>query len=209
MSTNVTYLQRSQIEPASEILARAFNNDPLLRYFTREEERARMNAIKCFAKAVLRYSQPYNQIYTTTNDLKGIAIWIPPGKFPLNDLRLLSLGLYALPFHLRLSRLAELLPVFFTIEKYHKQDLPQPHWYLSMLGVSPAYQRQGVGSLLLQPILRQADNDRLPCYLETSNEGGVRLYQRHGFEIIRSDSLLAGNLKLWTMKREPLNKSKK
>jgi len=117
----VTHLHYSQIESASEILAHAFNNDPTFRYFSREEERARMNAIKCFAKAVLRYSQPYNQIYTTTNDLKGIAIWIPPGKFPLNDFRLLS----------------------------------------------------------------------------------------YGFEIVRSDSLLAGNLKLWTMKREPLNQLSK
>jgi ribosomal protein S18 acetylase RimI-like enzyme len=205
MNKEVTRLQDSQIESASAILAHAFNHDPTFRYFTREEERARINAIKCYATAKLRYSQPYNQIYTTTNDLKGIAIWIPPGEFPLDDLRLLSLGLYALPFHLRLSRLAELLSVLSTTEKYHKQDLPQPHWYLSMLGVSPAYQRQGIGSLLLQPVLKQADKDRSPCYLETSTEGGVRLYQRHGFEIVRSDSLLAGKLKFWTMKREPLS----
>lgn len=204
MNMEVTHLQYSQIESASEILAHAFNNDPTFRYFTKEEERARIDAIKCYAKAKLRYSQPYKQIYTTTNDLKGIAIWIPPGEFPLDDLRLLSLGLYALPFHLSLNKLPELLSVLSTTEKYHKQDLPQPHWYLSMLGVSPTYQRQGVGSLLLQPILKQADKDRLPCYLETSTEGGVRLYQRHGFEIIRSDSLLAGKLKFWSMKREPL-----
>jgi len=205
----VTHLQYSQIESASEVLAHAFDNDPTFCYFTREEQQARIDAIKCFAKAVLRYSQPYNQIYTTTNDLKGIAVWIPPEKYPLNDFRLLSLGLYALPFHLRLSRLADLLSVLFTFEKYHKQDLPQPHWYLAMLGVSPVYQRQGIGSLLLQPILKQADNEGLPCYLETSTEGGVSLYQRHGFEIVRNESLLTGELKLWTMKREPLQESNK
>ncbi|WP_438554102.1 GNAT family N-acetyltransferase [Chroococcidiopsis sp.] len=204
MNMEVTYLQHSQIESASEILAHAFANDPTFRYFTKAEEQARINAIKRFAKAMLRYNQPYNQIYTTTNDLKGIAIWIPPGKYPLNDLRLLSLGLYTLPFHIRLSKLAKLLSILFTFEKYHQQDLPQPHWYLSMLGVSPAYQRQGIGSLLLQPVLQQADKDRLPCYLETSTEGGVRLYQRHGFEIVRNESLLAGKLNFWTMKREPL-----
>ncbi|PSB45790.1 GNAT family N-acetyltransferase [Cyanosarcina cf. burmensis CCALA 770] len=209
MNMEVTRLQHSQIESASEVLAHAFNHDPTFRYFTKEEEQKRMKAIKCYAKAKLRYSLLYNQIYTTTNDLKGIAIWIPPGKFPLNDIRLLSLGLYALPFHLRLSRLAELPSLLSTIEQYHKQDLPAPHWYLSMLGVSPTYQRQGVGSLLLQPIIKQADNEGLPCYLETSTEGGVRLYQRHGFEIVRSESLLTGKLKLWTMKREPLNELRK
>ena len=199
MSTEVVCLEPTQFDAASEILAHAFNNDPIFRYFAREQEQARINAIKLLAKTALRYSQPYNHIYTTTNDLKGIAIWIPPGKFPLNDFRLLQLGLYALPFKLRLSRLKQLLSLFLTIEKYHQQDMPQPHWYLFMLGVSPAYQRQGIGSLLLQPILNKADKEGLPCYLETSTQGGVRFYQRLGFEVVRTGGLK--DLKFWTLKR--------
>jgi len=202
ISTEVVCLERSQIEEASEILAHAFNDEPIFRYFAREQEQARRNAIKLLAKTALRYSQPYNHIYTTTNELKGIAVWIPPGKFPLNDFRLLQLGLYALPFKLRLSRLRQLLWLFFTIEEHHQHDIPEAHWYLFMLGVSPAYQRQGIGSLLLQPILKQADSDRLPCYLETSTPGGVRFYERLGFEVVRTGGL-PKELKFWTMKRSP------
>jgi len=203
MSTEVVCLERSQIEEASEILAHAFNDDPIFRYFAREQEQARINAIKLLAKTALRYSHPYNHIYTTTNDLKGIAVWIPPGKFPLNDFRLLQLGLYALPFKLRLSRLRQLLWLFLTIEEHHQHDIPEAHWYLFMLGVSPAYQRQGIGSLLLQPILKQADSDRLPCYLETSTPGGVRFYERLGFKVVRTGGLPKENVKFWTMKRSP------
>lgn len=201
-STEVICLEKSQIDTASEILARAFNNDPIFRYFAREQEQTRINAIKLLAFTALRYSQSYNHIYTTTNDLKGIAIWIPPGKFPLNDFRLLQLGLYALPFQLRLSRLRQMMSLFLTIEEHHKHDITQPHWYLFMLGISPAYQRQGIGSLLLQPILKQADSEGLSCYLETSTEGGVRFYQRLGFEVVRTGGL-SEELKFWTMKREP------
>jgi len=78
--------------------------------------------------------------------------------------------LYALPFKLRLSRLRQLISLFLTIEEHHKHDIPQPHWYLFMLGVSPAYQRQGIGSYYWQPIIKQADKKGLPCCLETSTE---------------------------------------
>lgn len=205
MSTEVVCLEKAQIEAASKILAHAFNDDPIFRYFGREQEQARINTIKLLAKTALRYSQSYNHIYTTTNDLKGIAVWIPPGKFPLNDFRLLKLGLYALPFKLRLSRLRQFLSMFLTMEEHHKHDIPQPHWYLFMLGVSPAYQRQGIGSLLLQPIIKQADKEGLPCYLETSTEGGVRFYQRLGFEVVRTGGI-SEEIKFWTMKRSPKEK---
>lgn len=204
ISTEVVCLEQLQIDAASKILARAFNDDPIFRYFAREEP-ARINAIKLLAKTALRYGQSYNHIYTTTNDLKGIAVWIPPGKSPLNDLRLLRLGLYALPFKLRLSRLRQLISLFLTIEEHHQYDIPQPHWYLFMLGVSPAYQRQGIGSLLLQPIIKQADREGLPCYLETSTEGGVRFYQRLGFEVVRTGGI-PKELKFWTMQRSPQEK---
>lgn len=125
MSTEIICLEKTQIDAASEILAHAFNEESIFRYFAREEQ-ARINTIKLPDKTALRYGQSYNHIYTTTNDLKGIAVWIPPGKFPR---------------------------------------------YLFMLGISPAYQRQGIGSLLLQPIIKQADKAGLPCYLETSTEG--------------------------------------
>jgi len=39
------------------------NNDPIFRYFAREQEQARINAIKLLAKTALRYSQPYNHLY--------------------------------------------------------------------------------------------------------------------------------------------------
>lgn len=203
MSTEVVCLEISQIDEASETLAHAFNNDPTFRYFFPEQKQARINAIKLLAKTALRYSQSYNHVYTTTNELKGIAIWIPPGKYPFNDFRLLQLGLYALPFKLRLSRLGQFISLFLTIEKHHKQDLTQPHWYLFMLGVSPTYQSQGIGSLLLQPILNQADREKLPCYLETSTEGGVRFYKRLGFEVVRTGGLPEANIKFWTMMRSP------
>jgi len=69
------------------------------------------------------------------------------------------------------------------------------------LGVSSAYQSQGIGSLLIKPILERADKENLPCYLETTTEQAVRFYQRNGFEILRAEEK---PVKFWTMKREPM-----
>ena len=135
--------------------------------------------------------------------MKGVAVWLPPGQFPYNSLRLLQAGIYKLPFFLRWRRLGQFTFLFFQLEEYHKHDVSQQHWYLAVLGVTPAYQNQGIGSLLIQPILQQADRQSLPCYLEATTENNVRFYQKHGFEIVKIGELPGGNPRFWTMKREP------
>ena len=59
-----------------------------------------------------------------------------------------------------------------------------PHWYLPWLGVDPAFQGQGLGGRLLSHCLEMVDADHLPAYLETPNPRTVRLYERHGFEVV-------------------------
>ncbi len=71
--------------------------------------------------------------------MKGVAIWIPPGQFPLNNFRFLLSGAYALPFKLRSSKILKFISLSDQIEELHKINVPQPHWYLLMLGVDPAY----------------------------------------------------------------------
>ncbi|MGL5872611.1 MAG: GNAT family N-acetyltransferase [Xenococcaceae cyanobacterium] len=200
MNQNIVRLERSQFKQAIEILGDAFDRDPIFGYFASQKAQSRLNAIEWFSKIFLQYSHVYNHVYTTT-DLKGIAVWIPPKQYPLNDLRLLGLGGYALPFKMRLSRLREFISLFLRLEEQHKQDLPQPHWYLMMLGVKADCQSQGIGSKLLQPILQTADKEGLPCYLETSTDRAVRFYQKNGFEITNTFKLSQNNLQLWTMKR--------
>ncbi|TVY55155.1 hypothetical protein LCER1_G004432 [Lachnellula cervina] len=62
---------------------------------------------------------------------------------------------------------------------------------LYVLVVSPEYQRQGIGSLLLAEGLGKVDELGLQCVLGASPEG-VELYRRFGFE-----EVAARELKLW------------
>jgi GNAT superfamily N-acetyltransferase len=199
----IVLLEASQIQLASELLAKAFKDDPLFQQFTDPEELRRLSSLQSMGTTMLNYAHPHHAVYTTT-EAAGVAIWIPPHHFPLDEFRLLRAGGYALPFTLRLSKLIQSIPLFFKIEACHKAWMSQPHWYLLMLGVDPAWQNRGVGGALLQPILDRADRDNLPCYLETSTAAAVRFYQRHGFEVVETIDSAPNDIWIWAMKREPI-----
>ncbi|MBE9214077.1 GNAT family N-acetyltransferase [Plectonema cf. radiosum LEGE 06105] len=201
MNTQIICLEKTQINQAAETLVTAFDKDPIFEYLTSHTNNTKYQISRNVWDATLRYAQPYNYIYTTP-EIKGIAAWIPPGNYPLNVWRLLRVGFYKLPFLVGFEGLKRFISLFSLIEKYHEQDMHQPHWYLSALGVSEIYQGQGIGSLLIQPILKLADEQGLPCYLETSTEKAVRFYKNNGFEIIRTGK---EPIEYWTMKREPSN----
>ena len=198
----IVLLETSQIELASEILGDAFKDNPAFEPLTYPDDRRRLNSIRSIGKMMLHYADLHQAIYTTTA-MKGVAIWIPPHQFPLNGLRLLQSGAYALPFQLPLMKLLQSMPLFLQVEKCHKTYMSQSHWYLAMLGVHSTYQNQGVGGSLIQPVLAEADRQHLPCYLETSTAAAVRFYQRHGFEVVETIDSSSANIQIWAMKREP------
>lgn len=82
---------------------------------------------------------------------------------------------------------------------------------LDVLAVSPAYQRQGLGAMLLEEGLAVADRDNAKTYLESS-EAGQNLYRKHGWKQI--DELLidlephggSGEYSEICMMREPSGK---
>lgn len=203
MNHKIVQLEASQIRAVSEVLGDAFKDDPVFLNFAFQNDQKRLGTIQWMSWLMLKYAHNYNTIYTTTEELKGVAIWIPPGQFPLNDFRLLLLGAYALPFKFRLSKLFQFISLFLKLEELHKANVPQPHWYLLMLGVRPCYQSHGVGRFLIQPILEKADRKGIPCYLETSTERAVRFYQQHSFEVVKTIDFSQKGFQIWTMRREP------
>ena len=58
-------------------------------------------------------------------------------------------------------------------------------WYLSIIGVAPYAQGQGLGQRLLAPTLAEADAAGAECYLETFNARNLRFYERVGFQTKR------------------------
>jgi ribosomal protein S18 acetylase RimI-like enzyme len=111
-----------------------------------------------------------------TDDLSGVALWLPPGAEPDND-RLAAL----IATHAPAAVQADADRVFEQMASYHPHD---PHWYLPIIAVDPACQGRGIGGALLKRALERCDADHLPAYLESSNPRNIALYRRHGFEIL-------------------------
>ena len=59
-------------------------------------------------------------------------------------------------------------------------------WYLSIVGVAPSAQGQGIGARLIEPTLAEADKAGASCYLETFDSRNPRFYQRLGFSAVES-----------------------
>jgi GNAT superfamily N-acetyltransferase len=76
-------------------------------------------------------------------------------------------------------------------------------WYLSILGVSPACQNQGLGQQLLAPILARADQWKTTCYVETFSSRNLSFYQRQGFQEASSFLEPVTQSEYWVLVREP------
>ena len=54
-------------------------------------------------------------------------------------------------------------------------------WYLSILGVAPVQQGQGLGRALLDPVLNEADAAGVASYLTTFTPRNIPFYERQGY----------------------------
>jgi ribosomal protein S18 acetylase RimI-like enzyme len=200
-------LEQFQISTASEVAAKAFEDDPVFGYLTPNDRELRFQALTWLMRRVITYCSQYQHVYTTTN-LQGIAAWLPPGEFSSHPLQLLQiilqLQLYALPLQVGWNRLGRWLSFLAATEEAHQQDMSNlPHWYLGIMVVHPASQGKGLGSQLLQPILQRARDESLPCYLVTFTEQAVRFYQKNGFAVVRTQKIESDAPLFWALKRDP------
>ncbi|KFY05751.1 hypothetical protein V492_08317 [Pseudogymnoascus sp. VKM F-4246] len=62
-----------------------------------------------------------------------------------------------------------------------KWVVPETHYFMSILAVRPEYQRKGLGSMLLAPVLEQADRENAKAFVQGSAQG-IGLYLKHGWE---------------------------
>jgi ribosomal protein S18 acetylase RimI-like enzyme len=79
------------------------------------------------------------------------------------------------------------------------RDPKYPHWHFGPLGVLPVFQKQGVGSKLMQRVCAEVDELKAIAYLETDRERNVRLYSKFRFEVVGESMIL--NVKNSYMRR--------
>ncbi|KAL9027913.1 MAG: hypothetical protein Q9196_003634 [Gyalolechia fulgens] len=138
---------------------------------------------KAFAHKHLTGSVMHKIIDTETRNLAAFAKWIYP---------------YTLTPEQKAEKekidLARSYPEGTNVELYQKffeqLDAKRKHYrddgrdyLLHILIVAPAYQRRGLGTMLIQEGLAAADRDGAKAYVEASPKG-LELYLRHGWRIV-------------------------
>ena len=175
------------------MLARAFDDDPVLEWLFPRPARRRRGAHRMFSTRLTQLVGQ-EQVYTT-DDRAGAAIWALPGRWHVSSRETLELARIVL---------GPRLPILFSgLQRVDGAHPRQPqHFYLAVLGVDPSRQGEGLGSALIQPVLQLCDSERLPAYLESSKERNVDFYARHGFRVT-SELRLPKGPTMWPMWRSP------
>ncbi|MEV5980222.1 GNAT family N-acetyltransferase [Streptomyces sp. NPDC052114] len=178
----------------SRTLTRAFDDDPMMRWFF--PDAASREA------ALGRY---FTTIFTRQYGLHGVcertdaaaAFWVPADAQDK-----------AVPDAATIQELLDILGdragLFRDAVETAAEHTPQePHWSLALIGADPAAQGQGHGSALLRSGLARADAAGLPVYLESSKPSNIPVYEHFGFTVREEMRLPGEGPVLWTMWRAP------
>ncbi len=193
--TAVRLATKADADALAATLARAFLDDPVTSHLL-PDPAARTKALPRMFKLLFKLGLPHGACFVTSG-YEAVTLWRPPNGWHVH------LWDY-------IVNAPELLAVFGTnvlgvmdtmgrIEKLHPKT---PHWYLQTIGTDPAKQGKGYGGRILRSQLGVADAQRVPCYLESSKDTNLPIYQSFGF-VVTGEIQIPNGPKLWPMWREP------
>ncbi|HUY22159.1 MAG TPA: GNAT family N-acetyltransferase [Acidimicrobiales bacterium] len=189
----------SDVDALVEVLARAFDDDPVPRWMFRGDRR-RHRGLRAFFRIQIRHTYLERGEVWTTDELAGAAMWAPPGKARAGWRDVANL-VPVLPYLVGLGRdTPDAARMLAAVDAARPRE---HHWYLATLGTDPDHQGSGVGSALLRAVLGRVDAEGLPAYLESSKESNVPFYARHGFGVTGEIHTPRGGPTLWLMWRHP------
>jgi ribosomal protein S18 acetylase RimI-like enzyme len=194
----------ADIDAAAGVLARSFVDDPGL-HFVLPDGADRERLGPSLAQAVVRFAMRCGAPLVTSDEVRGVALWFPPDAQEPTAADLAETGIGRVPEQIGPEAWQCFKRLLDHLDALHPVHAPEPHWYLAMLGVDPAWQRQGIGEAPMQPVFAAADRAGLCCYLEAPTEGNARYYERRGFRVVAETDIPESTMHIWMMRREPMN----
>ncbi|MGK5640724.1 GNAT family N-acetyltransferase [Streptomyces sp. URMC 126] len=181
-------------ESISRFLARAFDDDPMMRWFFPDAS-SREASLSAYFSTI--FTRQYVRNGACERTEAAAAFWVAPEaqEKAVPDAETIQ-DLVAL--------LGDRAGLFGEAVETAARHTPQePHWSLALIGADPAAQGQGQGSALLRSGLAKADASGMPVYLESSKESNIPVYEHFGFTVREEMRLPGGGPTLWGMWRAP------
>ena len=180
---------------ARTLLAGAFAEDPLMRWFFPDDETRPHACAALFGLFAEQYLAAGRVDVVRRSRPVAVAMWRWPGAVaelpeslptpPGLMTALLGAG-RAAGVGAAMGVIAELRP-------------EEPYAYLHLLGVDPASRGQGLGGEVLETGLDAARGAGLTACLETMNPANVPFYEAHGLSVRHEVRLGAGGPTVWAM----------
>lgn len=181
-------LPTSSLHPSTPALAASLIDDPFYQAVTIDfahDAAARLTVLQHYLDCAVREAQRGGLCHVPADLRLGMAIWSLPRPADAEEAD-------------AQAKVAHLQTVLGPqgMDNYHRiiafmgprtsgAEL-QGAWYLSILGIDPAAQGQGLGARLLAPALASADEAGVACYLETFSPRNESFYGRMGFRALAS-----------------------
>jgi ribosomal protein S18 acetylase RimI-like enzyme len=197
-------VQKGEIGKASNVLTNAFMNDPLISYIFSNGEQRNQLLMKFFRMRV-RYGIRYGEVYASSHNFEGVAMWLPGKNVHASNWRGMRAGGLRLYFQLGLTIMKKIQSVNHYTHSFREKLIDHPYWYVGPIGVVPEHQRKGVARSLLQPLLARMNRENMDCFLETQNKKNVAIYERYGFTVIGRGKIPQTEIPHWGMCRAAIS----
>jgi ribosomal protein S18 acetylase RimI-like enzyme len=191
-------LTRAHIDVAATTIARAFAADPMFEWVLPDRSRrsARMERLN---RIPLEYGLRWGRVMQS-HEGRAVAIWIPP-ECGITLGGLIRCGMLGAPFFLGAGAFSRFMAANQAMEALHNRWVHEAHWYLMIVAVDPELRGRGIGTGLIQEGLAFVDREPHVCYLETSHQRNLPLYERYGFRVLETAALGKHGPMGWAMWR--------
>lgn len=145
-------LKKSDINKASEVLAKAFIDDPDLVKVIRDDER-RLEKMSILFRLFVRFGILYGEVYSPSVDIEGVAVWNPSATKNITFIRGLRSGFMGVMSKITKEERSRFSTYGKEIDRYTRNMIDGKHWFLFIIGMDPKHQRKGYGKMLMGPML--------------------------------------------------------
>jgi len=160
-------------------------------------------------EAMLRYydyslqeGRKYGALHVSRGHAVGASIWAKPVRIRVSKI-MAELKKGFLQKQMGAASLDAYTQITASMAQQTATVIPPDCWYLSIIGIAPAFQGQGIGETLIRPVLEQTDANGCATYLETFTPRNMRFYAKLGYREAGSFDEPGTGARYWVMVREP------
>ncbi len=187
---NADYKDKSLI---IDILTKSFDTNQSVNYIAKQDGK-RLKRISALMNYSFEVCYMFGDVFLS-DDRKACALILYPDK-KKTTLKSILLDIKLIFSCIGIENIKKALARESKIKQLQPKELM---YYLWFIGVDPEYQNEGIGSILMDEIIKDSKQKQRPIYLETSTLKNLPWYKKYGFQVYNELEL---SYKLFFLKRE-------